>query len=148
MKFIVLLCTTLAGITLLNITGCSVDSTSAKKERENYNSVDLSQLPQGISLTGNNPKEIAIAAFPPPEEEPQEGNFKRDVTVDIVEPRFKTVIVTETGLLDDSLNGIRHRLDFESSGADGKLWKMVWVGKQYKCYPGRGSQDFTKKLCS
>lgn len=175
MKFIDLLCTTLVGIILVNTTSCSVnsdtsienpssptpsavedsqensstaDATTAKKERENYNSVDLSKLPQRLSLKGSDPKYMATAIFPPPEEEPQEGNFKRDVTVDMIEPSFTTVIITETGLLDDSVNGIRHRLDFESSGADSKFWKMVWAGKQFKCYSGRGSQNWSKKLCS
>lgn len=126
----------------------SADVAKAIKERENYNSVDFKQLPQDVSLTGNDPKEIAIAAFPPPVEEPQEGNFKRDVTVNKVAPAFTTVIVSESGLLDDSVNGIRHRADFEPSGSDGKSWKMVWVGRQSKCYPGRGSQDWSKELCS
>ncbi len=125
----------------------TTSTATAKKERENYNSVDFSQLPQGLSFKGRDPKEIAIAVFPPPEEEPQEGNFQRNVTVNTVEPNFKTVIITETGLLDDSVNGIRHRADFELSRTDSKSWKMVWVGKQYRCQPGRGSQDWSSKLC-
>ncbi|WP_143288181.1 hypothetical protein [Calothrix rhizosoleniae] len=125
----------------------TTNTATAKKEGENYNSVDFSQLPQGVSLMGSDPKEIAIAVFPPPEEKPQEGNFQRNVSVNTIEPNFKTVIITETGLLDDSVNGIRHRADFESSGTDSKSWKMVWVGKQYKCQPGRGSQDWSSKLC-
>ncbi|GEM_PF-1207548 len=134
----------------LTLAGCSADAdVKAVKERESYNSIDLNKLSsQGVSLTGSDPKEIAIGVFPPPDEEPQEGNFKRDVTVEAVKPTFKTVIITQTGLLDDSLNGIRHRADFESSGADNNSWTMVWVGKQYKCYPGRGSQDWSKELCS
>ncbi|MGB3654245.1 MAG: hypothetical protein WBA41_23965 [Rivularia sp. (in: cyanobacteria)] len=132
----------------------AADAAKAIKERENYNSIDLNKLPQGVSLTGSNPEEIAfslkaaaIAAFPAPKEEPQEGNFQRDVTIKPVTPNLTTVIITETGLLDDSVNGIRDRADFELSEAD-KSWKMVWAGKQYKCQSGRGSQDFTKQLCS
>ncbi len=125
----------------------TADTAKAIKERENYDSVDLSKLPQGVSLTGSNPEEIAIAAFPAPKEKPQEGNFQRDVTIKPVTPNLTTVIVTETGLLDDSVNGIRDRADFELSESD-KSWKMVWAGKQYKCQSGRGSQDFTKQLCS
>ncbi len=126
----------------------TADVANATKERENYNAVEFNKLPQGVSLTGSDPKKIAIAAFPPPNEEPQEGNFQRDVTVNKVAPTFVTVFVTETGLLDDSVNGIRHRTDFEVSGTDGKSWKMVWVGEQYKCQSGRGSQDWSKKLCT
>ena len=125
----------------------TADAAKAIKERENYDSIDLSKLPQGVSLTGSNPKEIAIAAFPAPKEEPQEGNFQRDVTIKLVTLNLTTVIITETGLLDDSVNGIRDRADFELTEAD-KSWKMVWAGKQYKCQSGRGSQDFTKQLCS
>ncbi|MEA5599218.1 hypothetical protein [Rivularia sp. UHCC 0363] len=125
----------------------TADAAKAIKERENYDSVDFNKLPQGVSLTGKDPKEIAVVVFPPPKEEPQEGNFQRDVAVKPVTPNLTTVIVTETGLLDDSVNGIRDRADFELSEAD-KLWKMVWVGKQYKCQSGRGSQDWSKQLCS
>ncbi len=145
---------------IFTVAGCSVsedtstnnssiaDVATAKKERENYDLVDLSKLPQGASLVGSDPKEITTAVFPPPDEEPQEGNFNRDVTVYTVASTFTTVIVTETGLLDDSVNGIRHRADFESSGANSKSWKMIWAGKQYKCQSGRGSQNWSSKLCS
>lgn len=126
----------------------STDVAKTIKEREDYDSVDLNKLPQGVSLTGSDPKEIAIAVFPPPDEEPQEGNFQRDVTVNTVAPTLTSVIITETGLLDDSVNGILRRADFEQSGTDGKSWKMVWTGRQYKCQSGRGSQDWSKKLCS
>jgi hypothetical protein len=126
----------------------TVDVTTTKKERENYDLVELSKLPQGVSLVGSDPKEIAIAVFSPPQEEPQEGNFQRDVNVLTVTSAFVTVIISETGLLDDSVNGIRYRADFESSEVDSKSWKMVWAGKQYKCQSGRGSQDWSKKLCS
>ncbi len=118
------------------------------KERGNYNIIKLNKLPKALSLTGSDPKAIAIAAFPPPDEEPQEGNFQRDVIVNKVAPNFVTVFVTENGLLDDSVHGIRTRLDFEASGSDGKSWKMVWIGSQYKCHQGRGQQDWSKKLCT
>ena len=118
------------------------------KERENYNIIKLNRLPKALSLTGGDPKAIAIAAFPPPNEKPQEGNFQRDVIVSKVATNFVTVFVTETDLLDDSVHGIRTRVDFEASGSNSKSWKMVWIGSQYKCHQGRGQQDWSKKLCT
>jgi len=56
-----------------------------------------------------------------------------------------TVTLTQTGLLDDSVEGIHYWLEFD---AGENAWGMVWVGRQVRCYPSRGSQEWSTELCN
>lgn len=115
-------------------------------QREDYKPIALSEIADANALRGNEPKAIALSAFGTTE---LEGG-SQDVTVDYPQPNLVVVIITQMGLGDDSVAGIRYRAELmpttKSSQAD-KQWEMVWAGSQVTCQPGRGHQDWSTKRC-
>lgn len=98
-------------------------------------------------MIGDDPKAIAVAAFGDVDSE----GGSRDVQVEYPEPDRAVVIITQTGVADDSVRAIRYRAELiptTKSSQTGKQWKMVWAGSQFTCHPGRGHQDWSTKLCS
>jgi len=100
-------------------------------------------LPPADQLVGTDPEQIALDAFGM--EEPGEGNFTQEVTVVEQTTTDAVVTLTQTGLLDDSVEGMRYWLEF--TAADNQ-WEMVWAGRQVRCQPNRGSQEWSTDLCS
>lgn len=109
--------------------------------RSDYSEIPLPSLAQ---RSGDNPEQIALNAFGIVEE-PREGNFAQEVTTVEQTPTMTTVMLTQTGLLDDSVEGMRYWLEFV---AEGETWEMVWAGRQVRCYLNRGPQDWSAELCS
>lgn len=109
---------------------------------QDYVSIDLSNLRPGQALIGSDPQKLALQLFGPTE--PVEGFFKQTVESQTVN-ELVVVTVTQTGLPDDSIQGMRYHLEFVPSPAN--QWRLVWAGKQYKCQPGRGSQDWSTEWC-
>lgn len=48
------------------------------------------------------------------------------------------------GLMDDSVKGEQILMVAEKKG---QQWKVISIKKNWKCYPGRGHQDWTTELC-
>lgn len=108
-----------------------------------YVAVDLDTLPTSVQSVGTDPEAIALQLFGPTE--PVEGFFEQTVQSEQVNDHT-VVTLTQTGLPDDSIRGMRYRLEFAPTNAG--TWKLQWVGKQYTCQPGRGSQEWTTEWCS
>ncbi|AFZ18929.1 hypothetical protein [Allocoleopsis franciscana] len=121
-------------------------SASVKVNRENYKPIALTQLTKNEALTGEEPKAIALAAFGDVDSE----GGSRDVKVEYPQPDRAVVIITQTGVADDSVRAIRYRAELvpTSKSQTGKQWKIVWAGSQFTCQRGRGHQDWSIKLCS
>jgi hypothetical protein len=107
--------------------------------RATYSEVSL---PPDKNWVGTDPKQITRSVFG--NSEPVEGNFHEEVL--LVERTDKTalVILTQTGLADDSVAGMRYRLEFIR---EGNQWRLNWAGRQVRCHPDRGSQAWTKERC-
>ncbi len=118
----------------------SVESTEPMEGRAAYSEVPLPPADQRV---GTDPEQIALAAFGL--DDPGEGNFTQEVTVVEQTATDAVVTLTQTGLLDDSVEGMRYWLEF--TAADNQ-WEMVWVGRQVRCQPNRGSQEWATDLCS
>lgn len=69
---------------------------------------------------------------------------QQDIVVSCPEADLVIVTLTKTGLLDDSVAGVRDRAEF-TSHPEG--WELIWVGRQQKCYSGRGNTDWSTELC-
>jgi len=135
------------------ISGCSPsaptsDSTKVQTpeqtNRANYKSIPLETI--NSSQQGSDPRAIALEAFGNIE---SEGGL-REVRVEYPQPNLAIVTIIQTGVLDDSIAGIRYRVELlptVESAQTGKEWKIVWAGSQVKCYPGRGHQDWSTKEC-
>lgn len=114
------------------------DAPSAADDRLAYTEVPV---PEGS--VGEEPTDIALAAFG--STEPGEGNFAEDTELVEQTNDQALVILTQTGLADDSVNGMRYRLEFVP---EGDQWQLDWAGRQVRCQSGRGSEDWTTELCS
>ncbi len=72
-------------------------------------------------------------------------------TISIIEERperedERTVVVTEDGLLDDSVQAARYVLRFRRG--ENERWQLVSAEWSQRCRPGRGHQDFAPELCT
>ncbi|MEB3829081.1 S-layer homology domain-containing protein [Phormidium sp. CCY1219] len=77
------------------------------------------------------------------------GRAQQEVTVDYEGSDKAIVTLTQTNLPDDAVRDMRYRLEMEQSATpEGPLWGIVWVGRQHRCQPRRGPQQWTTRLCS
>ena len=126
---------------------CQVDPDPvaiARDQRQGYAAIDLKKLSVRKSLIGSNPQAIAIAVFGI--KEPIEGKFRQTVELTPAGDRRAIIILTQLGLPDDSVRGLRYRLEFQREGTS--LWRMIWAGRQQTCWPGRGHQDWRTDSCA
>ncbi len=95
---------------------------------------------------GNDPQQVALSAFGLPE---KVENESEEVEVDYPQENKAVVTITQTNLADDSVFGIRYRVEFAPYGSmsENKVWRVIWAGEQYKCQSNRGHQDWAMGLC-
>jgi hypothetical protein len=95
-------------------------------------------------LTGDDPKAMALELFGV--KKSMEGNFSQDL--EVIEPQAfeKIVILTQMNLPDDSIKGIRYRLQFQFEQSEGK-WRLNQVGRQQLCYRNDKPSDWTIEPC-
>lgn len=117
-----------------------------ESDRNRYTTLALETLPTHTSLKGSDPKAIALSLVDLPE---TEGDSQKRTSVSIRKGQSAVVMLSQVGLADDSVQGIRYRLEFEPLGIrDGEEeWQLVWMGRQQLCWPGRGPEEWTKKTC-
>ncbi|WP_227671073.1 hypothetical protein [Psychrobacter maritimus] len=64
------------------------------------------------------------------------------------QPKTAVVVITRSGLMDDSVSAERYRISFTLKGAPSKLsWHWVQYGVQYQCVRGNKAGIWTKNLC-
>jgi hypothetical protein len=71
------------------------------------------------------------------------------VELDRSNPTQIVAWVTYSGLEDDSVKGIRYRVEMVPSDSlcTCQSWKIAWVGRQYQCQANCGAQDWSDRLC-
>lgn len=60
-------------------------------------------------------------------------------------PSEAMVTITREGFLDDSVDGSRYRFDIIKQG---EQWTITRAGRQFRCQPGRGQQNWAAAICS
>ncbi|MEP0859536.1 hypothetical protein [Trichocoleus sp. DQ-U1] len=118
----------------------------AETERTKYKPIPLQEIKSANSLKGTDPKAIAIAHFGQTESE----GGTREVTLEYPQQNLAVVTITQTGVADDSVGAIRHRVELvptSPSAQTPKEWKLAWAGSQVKCHVGRGHQDWSTQNC-
>jgi hypothetical protein len=55
-----------------------------------------------------------------------------------------TVVVTASGLLDDSVRAVRYTLVFQRAS---DTWRLRSARRAQRCWPNRGHQTFAPRLC-
>ena len=64
------------------------------------------------------------------------------------QPRTAVVVITRSGLMDDSVSAERYRISFKLEGQPSDLsWNWVQYGVQYQCARGSRAGKWTKGLC-
>jgi hypothetical protein len=72
---------------------------------------------------------------------------KRTIEIDSSPEAFRDahIVVTEEGLMDDSVAGVRFEVMLRQGKGD--VWIVESAEKTWKCWPGRGHQDYSDKPC-
>ncbi len=116
-----------------------------ESDRNRYTPIRLTSLPRDTALTGTDPKFIASSLIDLPE---TEGNTQKQTSVSIKRGQSAVVMLSQVGLADDSVQGLRYRFEFEPKGMDDEEeWQLVWMGRQQLCWPGRGPEEWTNQPC-
>ena len=64
------------------------------------------------------------------------------------QPKTAVVVITRSGLMDDSVSAERYRISFKLEGKQSDLnWRWVQYGVQYQCARGSKTGKWTKNLC-
>lgn len=64
------------------------------------------------------------------------------------QPRTAVVVITRSGLMDDSVSAERYRVSFKlENEPSGLSWNWVQYGIQYQCARGSNAGKWTKDLC-
>ena len=98
-------------------------------------------LPAGKTV-GADPKALASALYG--SAEPVEGNYTEEAVNLSDSEGGQIVLFTRLGLADDSLLGLRYRLEVLAQGGE---WKLTWAGRQVTCWPERGHEDWSTTPC-
>lgn len=111
--------------------------------RSNFRVLDIGEFISNNRIKDYNPKAIAIKLFDTPDE--GEGNRSEEISVAYLAEGKAEIIHTNLGIADDSINGIRYRIELQNNQ---NQWEIIWVGLQTKCQQNRGHQDWSDGLCS
>lgn len=116
--------------------------------RADFQAIDVQEFISSHRIRVSTPKAVAVQLFRHEEGE-EEGRFSEEISVEYPEGfpfgETATIVHTILGLADDSVRGIRYRIELKRKQ---NKWEIIWVGEQYKCQPGRGHQDWSSVLCS
>ena len=64
------------------------------------------------------------------------------------QPKTAVVVITRSGLMDDSVSAERYRISFALKGKSSDLnWQWVQYGVQYQCLRGNKIGKWSKNLC-
>ena len=97
------------------------------------------------SAIGTDPQAIALSALGLTETVESE---QEQVAIEYPQDNLAIVKLTQTNLTDDSVTSIRYLVKFAPYGdKNAEKWQLVWAGKQFKCWSGRGHQDWSSDLC-
>jgi hypothetical protein len=110
--------------------------------RSNYQAINGKQFLADRKITLSNPKDIAVKLFILDGE--SEGRKSDQISVEYPTRETAVIVQTVVGLADDSVAGMRHRIELRLRQ---NKWEIVWMGRQFKCQPNRGHQDWGSGLC-
>ncbi|MEL6439196.1 MAG: hypothetical protein AAFQ80_08100 [Cyanobacteria bacterium J06621_8] len=93
---------------------------------------------QAIALQGLNIEETEDL------ESPSTGD-RLEIETEFPQNNLALVTVTQSKLRDDSVEGHRYLLEFVPYGEE--QWQLIWAGEQFRCWQGRGQQNWATDLC-
>ncbi|MEG3894979.1 MULTISPECIES: hypothetical protein [unclassified Microcoleus] len=110
--------------------------------RSNYESINVKQFLADRKITVSNPKDIAAKLFILDRE--SEGRKSDGISVEYPTRETAVIVHTVIGLADDSVAAMQHRIEFVFRQ---NKWEILWIGRQSRCQPGRGHQNWAAGRC-
>lgn len=110
--------------------------------RSNYEAINVKQFLVDRKITVSKPKDIAAKLFSSGEE--SEGRKSDQISVEYPTRETAVILQTVVGLPDDSVAAMRHRIELRLRQ---NKWEIVWIGRQSKCQPNRGHQNWASGRC-
>ncbi|MEG4444534.1 hypothetical protein QUB47_20400 [Microcoleus sp. AT9_B5] len=110
--------------------------------RSHYEEINAKQFLASRKITVSKPKDIAAKLFIFGEE--SEGRKSEQISVEYPTRETAVIVHTVIGLADDSVGAMRHRIEFSIRQ---NKWEIVWIGRQSKCQPNRGHQNWASGRC-
>jgi hypothetical protein len=111
--------------------------------RSGYEALNAKQFATNNQITTFNPKDIAIKLLSSDRE--SEGRKSDAISVEYPTRNTAVIVHTVVGLADDSVAAMRYRIEL---GIRQNKWEIVWVGRQSKCQPNRGHQNWAAGRCN
>ena len=111
--------------------------------RSNFRVVNVQEFITSNRIKDFNPKSLAVQLFSSVEE--GEGRRSEEILLTYQSGETAVIVHTIVGLADDSVNGIRNRLELKCNQ---NKWEIIWVGSQTKCHQNRGHQNWADGVCS
>ena len=107
--------------------------------RSNYESINVKQFLGDRKITVSNPKDIADKLYSGSRKSKSRG-------ISVQYPTRETAVIEHTvmGLADDSVAAMRHRIELVFRQ---NKWEILWIGRQSKCQPNRGHQNWAAGRC-
>ncbi len=115
---------------------------SQPASRSNYESINVKQFLAERKITVSNPKDIAAKLF----SRDQESEGRKSDGISVEYPTRETAVIVQTvvGLADDSVAAMQHRIELVFRQ---NKWEILWIGRQSKCQPNRGHQNWASGRC-
>jgi hypothetical protein len=110
--------------------------------RFNFQVVTVQDFIASHQIQATNPKAVASQLFRGTEEE--DGRGFDEVSITYTAQDQAVILRTIIGLAEDSVSGVRFRVELKRNQ---NRWEIIWVGRQFRCQPGRGQQDWAATLC-
>jgi len=98
-------------------------------------------LPTGDTV-GADPQTLVRALYG--SSESVEGNYTEETVTLSDTGGTQVVLFSRLGLPDDSVRGMRHRLELVPKDTQ---WQLTLAGRQVTCWPGRGHEDWGTAPC-
>lgn len=126
----------------------SVSSSGIKKEASKaYRNIDtakVAELNELIKLKKlKSPLEI-ITTYSP-ESQVMEGDYNYDLELMVENDGIEEYVLTETGILDDSIEGRQVSMSFKK---EGDSYRVLSIKESYKCRKNRGSSIWSATICN
>ena len=132
-------------IFFLAVFGCiqfPIIALSQPVSRSNYESINVKQFLGDRKITVSNPKDIAAKLFSRDQE--SEGRKSDGISVEYSTRETAVIEHTVIGLADDSVAAQQHRIELAFRQ---NKWEIMWIGRQSKCQPNRGHQNWAAGRC-
>lgn len=112
---------------------------------EDFIDLDVTDLNNEIRASSENlsPKEI-MKMFYPVNTESGEGNERIVLSEDLLDDGTTVVELIHENMMDDSVRSKKYVMGLKSAD---KKWQVVFLKNNWKCWPGRGHEDWGTETC-